>query len=287
MKRHIIQGAFTAITNSYYKGFLAGSIYQGNGKALCLQGLNCYSCPGALGSCPIGSFQAVAGARGYTVPFYLIGFFLAFGAFFGRFVCGYLCPFGLFQDLLHKIPFPKKIRKVPFDKYLKYLKYFFLLVFVFLLPAFVSNDFGVGDPWFCKYVCPSGTFMAGWPLVILNGGIRGTIGFLFAWKSFILIAIIILSIIIYRPFCRYICPLGAIYGCFNKVSFYRFNVNKDTCIECKKCQEVCKFDIPVYLTPNSMDCIRCGDCLKVCPTNALQRIPYLRSQEELLSDKAK
>ena len=277
MKRHAIQGIFTVVTNGYWKGFLEGSIYQGSGKALCLPGLNCYSCPGALGSCPIGSFQAVAGDRGYTVSFYLIGFFLAIGALFGRLVCGFLCPFGLFQDLLHKIPSPKKIRNVPGDRYLKYLKYFFLLFFVFLFPAFLVNGFSVGDPWFCKYVCPSGTLMAGWPLVLLNEGIRGAAGFLFAWKSLLLIIIIVLSLIIYRPFCRYICPLGAIYGCFNNLSLYRFNVDGETCIECGKCREICKIDIPVYITPNSPDCIRCGDCLRVCPTGALTRMSYIKN----------
>ena len=280
MKRLSVQVIFTAITNGYYAGFLKGTIYQGKGKSLCLPGLNCYSCPGALGSCPIGSFQAVVADKGYTISFYLIGFFLAVGAFFGRFVCGFLCPFGLFQDLLFKIPFVKKVRNVPFDKYLKHLKYLILIVFVFLLPALIVNDFGTGDPWFCKYICPSGTLMAGWPLVILNDGIRGAIGFLFAWKSAILISIIVLSLIIYRPFCRYICPLGAIYGLFNNISLYRFNVDKDTCIECKKCQEVCKINIPTYISPNSPDCIRCGDCLKVCPTGALTRLTYLNSFEK-------
>ena len=274
-KRSLVQIGFVAITNGYYLGFLKGNIYQGPAKSLCVPGLNCYSCPGALGSCPIGSFQAVVSDRDYGMTFYILGFLTLFGALMGRFVCGFLCPFGLFQDLLHKIPNRLKVRIVPGDRYLKYLKYLILVMFVVILPMFVVNDFGQGDPWFCKYICPSGTFMAGWPLALLNEGIRGAIGWLFAWKSFLLVGLIVLSVVIYRPFCRYICPLGAVYGLFNKFSLYRFEVDPNTCIECGKCQAICPINIPVYQTPNSAECIRCGKCLKVCPNGALTRIPYL------------
>lgn len=279
-KRNLIQIGFVAITNGYYQGFLKGSIYQGPSKAVCVPGLNCYSCPGAFGSCPIGSFQAVVSDRDYGMTFYIVGFLTLVGALMGRFVCGFLCPFGLFQDLLHKIPNKWKVRIVPGDKYLKYLKYLILVIFVIILPMFVVNDFGQGDPWFCKYICPSGTFMAGWPLSILNEGIRGAIGWLFAWKSFLLIGVIVMSLFIYRPFCRYLCPLGAIYGLFNKFSLYRFQVAPDTCVECGKCQTVCPINIPVYRTPNSAECIRCGRCLSVCPTDALTRIPYLLTSKK-------
>lgn len=276
-RRTLVQLGFVALTNGYYQGFLKGNIFQGQSKSLCVPGLNCYSCPGALGSCPIGSFQAVVSDRDYGMTFYITGFLILIGALMGRFVCGFLCPFGLFQDLLHKIPTKLKLRIVPGDRYLRYLKYFMLIVFVVILPMFVVNEFGQGDPWFCKYICPSGTFMAGWPLAILNDGIRNAIGWLFAWKSFILVTIIVLSIFIYRPFCRYLCPLGAFYGLFNKYSLYRFLVDGDTCIECGKCQAVCPINIPVYLTPNSIECIRCGRCLTVCPREALTRAPYFRT----------
>ena len=279
-KRNIFQIGFVAISNGYYQGFLKGGIYQGPSKAVCVPGLNCYSCPGALGSCPIGSFQAVVSDRDYGMTFYILGFLTLVGALMGRFVCGFLCPFGLFQDLLHKIPNKWKIRIVPGDRFLKYTKYLILAVFVILLPMFLVNDFGQGDPWFCKYICPSGTCMAGWPLGVLNEGIRGAIGWLFLWKSFLLVGIIILSVIIYRPFCRYLCPLGAVYGLFNNYSLYRFQVDSKTCIKCGKCQAVCPINIAVYQRPNSAECIRCGRCLMVCPTHALTRIPYLGLNKE-------
>lgn len=103
-----IQTAWALLTNSFLVGFVQGKLYTGKLKSACVPGLNCYSCPGSLGSCPIGSLQAVIGSANYKVSFYLFGFFMLIGTVFGRFVCGFLCPFGLIQELLHKIPFPKR-----------------------------------------------------------------------------------------------------------------------------------------------------------------------------------
>ena len=267
--RLTVQILFTALTNGYINGYLQRTIFKGTTKKFCVPGLNCYSCPGALGACPIGSLQAVMGSRKYQFSFYVIGMLMAVGAFMGRFVCGWLCPFGLFQDLLHKIPFTFKVRKVPGNRWLIYLKYVILAVFVVLLPITVVNVVGIGDPWFCKWICPSGTLLGGIPLVISNPGLQSAVGFLFNWKISILLLVSLLSIIIYRPFCRYLCPLGAIYGCFNKVSLYRYQVDREKCIHCQKCRRTCKLDIPVYETPNSAECIRCGACKRACPVNAI------------------
>lgn len=265
-----VQIGFIALTNGYVNGFLKGKIYTGNTKALCVPGLNCYSCPGALGSCPIGALQAVLGSRNYKFSFYIIGFLMLVGAVFGRFICGWLCPFGLIQDLLYKIPFVKKIRKLPGDRWLRWLKYVILAVFVVIMPLFVVDIIGQGTPWFCKLICPSGTLTAGIPLVVLNPGLRAAIGWLFGWKLFLLVGIVLLSILTYRPFCRYLCPLGAMYGWFNPIAFYRFQIDEKACTKCKACQKVCKLDIPVWEKPNSVECIRCGDCKKSCPHKAIK-----------------
>ena len=264
-----VQASFTALTNGYAKGFSDGNIYGGKLKNLCVPGLNCYSCPGALGSCPIGSLQAVLGSKNFNFSFYVFGFLMLIGAVFGRFVCGWLCPFGLFQDLLYKIPFPRKLKKLPGDKALLLLKYVILLVFVILLPMFAVDFLGQGSPWFCKYICPSGTLMGGIPLYILNGDIRGAAGLLYSYKVAILLALSLLSIVVYRPFCRYLCPLGAIYGLFNPIAFSRYKIDKKACISCGKCREACKMDIDISKNPKSLLCIRCGDCKKACPKNAI------------------
>ena len=267
--RLCIQVVFTALTNGYAVGFAKGTIYTGPTKSLCVPGLNCYSCPGALGACPIGSLQAVLGSRDYQFTFYIVGFLMAVGAVFGRFVCGWLCPFGLLEDLLYKVPFVKKINKLPGDRWLKWLKYVILIGFVILLPLYAVDFLGQGDPWFCKYICPSGTLGAGIPLVLANEGMRSAVGWLFAWKNLVLAVLILLSFLVYRPFCRYLCPLGAIYGLFNPISFYRLKVDQKKCISCGACQKVCKLDIAVWETPNSLECIRCGDCKKACPHGAI------------------
>lgn len=186
----------------------------------------------------------------------------------GRFVCGFLCPFGLFQDLLYKIPFVKKIKAVPFDKKLRYLKYIILVVFVILLPVLLSND-GIGKPYFCKLICPSGTLMGGIPLVLTNPSLRRILGILFSWKLFILVSITVLSMMIYRPFCKYLCPLGAIYGIFNKFSLFRYEVDQLKCTKCGACHKNCHMDVKVYEVPNSAECIRCGKCISICPHQAI------------------
>lgn len=269
--RLIVQACFAALSNGYIKGFTQGSLYQGDIKYVCTPGLNCYSCPGAFASCPIGSLQATLNSRDYYISLYVAGILVVTGTFLGRFVCGFLCPFGLVQDLLFKIPFVKKIRTLPGEKFLRWFRYLILLVFVILLPVFVMDITGLGQPWFCKYICPAGTLEGGIPQTLLNENLRGAIGFLFKWKVSILVVTVISSIIIYRPFCRYICPLGAIYGLFNKVSFYRYKVDPDKCTKCGACQKICKLNIKVYENPNSLDCIRCGECKAGCPKKAIHK----------------
>lgn len=267
--RHRWQALWALLSNSYLMGFVQGKIYQGPLKNLCVPGLNCYSCPGALGSCPIGALQAVIGSWNFKFAFYVAGFLMFVGALIGRFVCGWLCPFGLIQDLLHKIPFPKKISTFKWDKPLRWLKYVILLVFVILLPLFLVDVLGQGAPWFCKLICPAGTLEGGVPLVLLNEEMRGAIGWLYAWKNALLIGIIVLSILIYRPFCKYICPLGAIYGAFNSISVFRYRVDEDKCIHCGKCARSCKMGVDPVKNANSAECIRCGLCQQVCPTDAI------------------
>lgn len=262
-----IQAAATLLTNIHIPNLLKGKIYQGNVKTMCVPGLNCYSCPAATGACPIGAFQAVVGSSKFKFTYYITGFFILLGVLLGRFICGFLCPFGWFQDLLHKIP-GKKLSTAKL-KPLRYLKYVILVVFVILLPAFVTNSLGMGDPFFCKYICPQGVLEGAIPLSLANSGIRAALGHLFTFKFTVLALFIILSILFYRPFCKWICPLGAIYSLFNKVSFLKIQVDHEKCVGCQKCSRVCKMDINVVDTPNHPECIRCGECMKACPTDAI------------------
>ena len=267
--RLFIQCAFAALSNGYLRGFAKGKIYTGPLKTLCVPGMNCYSCPGALASCPIGSLQATIGSRNFHFALYVFGLLVIFGTLLGRGVCGFLCPFGLLQDLLHRIPFPKKLRRLPGERVLRLGKYISLFFLVILLPMVIADAAGVGDPWFCKYICPVGTLEAGIPLVLLNRGLRSAVGFLYTWKLAILTVMLITALIVWRPFCRYCCPLGALYGFFNRFALYRYRVDTERCIGCGACQAACKMGIGVWKHPNSMDCVRCGVCRDACPTGAI------------------
>ena len=267
--RHLFQSFWFLLTNSFFEGFKTGKIYGGKWKQLCVPGMNCYSCPGAKGSCPIGALQAVIGSPKFKFSYYIVGFLFFVGALIGRGVCGYLCPFGLVQDLLHKIPFVKKIETFKGDKALRKAKYLILLVFVILLPLFLVDIIGQGAPYFCKLICPVGMLEGGIPLVWMNTSMRGAVGVLYAWKGLILLLTILLSVIIYRPFCKYICPLGAIYSLFNSVSLFRYTLDHQKCIHCGRCKAVCEMQCDPVKNCNDLECIRCGKCKNACPVDAI------------------
>lgn len=267
--RHLVQAVWTIIINAHVTGFLTGRIYRGRLKNFCVPGLNCYSCPGALGACPIGALQAVIGSRHYSFTFYIVGFLMFVGGLAGRFVCGWLCPFGFIQELLHKLPFPVKIKTFRGDRVLRKLKYAVLVVFVIVLPLTIVDVLGQGAPYFCKWICPAGTLEGGIPLTLLNDKLRSAVGFRYVWKLGILAVTIIAAIIIYRPFCKYLCPLGAIYSVFNPVSVFRYRVDMDKCVQCGTCSRNCDMGCDPVINANDMECIRCGKCKNSCPKTAI------------------
>lgn len=267
--RHYIQTLWALLTNSYLSGFAQGKIYKGKLKNLCVPGMNCYSCPGALGACPIGAMQAVIGSWNFKFAFYIAGFLMFIGALIGRFVCGWLCPFGLIQDLLHKIPFPKKLKSFRGDKLLRKLKYVILIIFVILMPMFLVDLLGQGAPFFCKLICPVGTLEGGILLVLFNKALHSALGWLYTWKILILAVTVLMSVLIYRPFCKYICPLGAVYSVFNPISVFRYRVDRDKCINCGACARSCNMGCNPANNANDLECIRCGECKKSCPMGAV------------------
>jgi len=235
---------------------------------VCTPGLNCYSCPAAVLSCPIGAMQLfIAGIR-HSISLFVTGFLVSVGVVFGRFICGYVCPMGLVQDLIYKIKSPKK--RVRFQ-YLRYLKYFVLLIFVILLPLLVLHELsGVGEPWFCKYICPSGTIFGAIPLLAANGFLRDLAGNLLIFKLSVSALMLITAVFIYRPFCRLLCPLGAIYALFNRIAIIKMRCDKEKCTSCKKCSEACQIMLEPSKQPNSPECIRCGSCKAACEVKALR-----------------
>lgn len=257
--RRYTQLIAAVLYNCNVKGFMQGKIFKGVTKGVCVPGLNCYSCPGAIGACPLGSLQTGLLSSRYKIPYYVLGTLLLFGLLFGRLICGFLCPFGFFQELLHKIP-TKKIKKNKATRILSKLKYIILLVFVIVIPLVKLV------PGFCKYVCPAGTLEGGIPLVIKNEQLRQMVGLLFSWKAFVLALTLLVCVFCYRAFCRFICPLGALYSLFNPISIFGIKVDENKCTHCNACVRNCKMDV---IKICDTECIQCGECIKDCPENAI------------------
>ena len=240
------------VINGYGKGFIPpGALWQGSSNGFCVPALNCYACPGSLFACPIGTLQHFVIIR--SIPLYFSGLFITLSMTLGRIACGTLCPFGYIQELLYKFP----SLKLRIAAWLTYLKYAVLAGLVFVIP-YVSLQ-----PWFSK-LCPVGTLIGGLPWVTINTEIRMMAHELFWVKVGILITVVVLSAMAKRPFCRVICPLGAIFSLFNRVSLVRLRWNESACTHCDKCTRICPMDISVYKDANNHNCIRCLDCTQ-CP----------------------
>ena len=264
-KRRIMQLYFAVLFNANLKGFITGNIYQGDTKKMCVPGINCYSCPGATGACPLGSLQGSFSADRSTV-YYVCGILLLYCLMFGRMICGWLCPFGLVQELAYKVKTPK-LKKSKATRILSFLKYAILVFFVLIVPiTYALRD--VPLPAFCKYICPAGTLEGGIGLLAnkVNESYFSMLGPLFTWKFLLMVSILIGCIFVFRLFCRFLCPLGALYGLFNKLSFFGIQVNRSKCVDCGKCIHTCKMDIRHV---GDAECISCGECVSVCPTKAI------------------
>lgn len=278
-KRLTVQAAAFLLQNPFLHRFFTGDIWKGKTKYACVPGLNCYSCPAAVGACPLGSLQnsMSAGPKKPAFPFYVLGFLILFGLTLGRWICGWLCPFGWVQDLVYRIPFFVKIRTFRWERFLRRLKYAVLGVLVIGLPL-LSAFKGVLVPYFCKYLCPSGTLFGGVPLAIVKYG--SSVGALFWWKVGVCLALLLLSLLISRPFCRYLCPLGAIYGAFNRIALTHLSYEPSKCVVCGKCETVCPMGIDPVKQYHSAECIRCGRCSRACPVDALHVRFGLRMKDD-------
>lgn len=265
-KRRIIQLYAALLFNANIKGFVKGTIYTGPLKNVCTPGLNCYSCPGASGACPLGALQNSLASSGKRLPYYMFGIILLYGIMFGRWICSFLCPFGLIQELLHKIKTPK-LKKNRFTRILSYLKYVILVVFVFIFPLMYMFK-SVPLPAFCKYICPAGTLEGAMGLLSnkVNASWFSMLGPLFTWKFILLVSFVTGAIFIFRFFCRFFCPLGALYGLFNKISFFGVKLDKPKCTNCNICVSKCKMDVHHV---GDQECISCGECIDSCPTGAI------------------
>ncbi len=273
--RRIIQYLFALMANSYWMFPWKTAIYQGALKRICFPGLNCYSCPAAVTSCPLGALQNFLATLRISLSSgqlhfgsYVLGTIGLAGAWVGRMPCGWICPFGLIQELL----FSCSSRRFSLWRPLRWGPYFFLGLFVIILPLTVLDSMGYGTTWFCKYICPAGTLEAGLPLVWMKPDLRRALSWLFVHKLVVLFVILGASVIFSRPFCRMLCPLGALYGLMNRFSWLRLNFDETRCVRCKACMTICPTEVSFFDgrdNINSAACVRCLRCVSICPTKAV------------------
>jgi len=222
----------------------------------------CYGCPAAAFACPIGALQHYAAL--WQFPFYVLGTLGLFSLALGRFLCGWFCPFGLVQDLIQRIRGRQNLVDLPRIPWMK-----FLVLGIVLLLAWIA-----ADTLFCK-ICPAGSLFAAIPHRFISTEL--SFGRFFYIHLLTLAIAIIAFILIARFWCRYLCPLGAIFGAFNPVSILKVRLDFSKCTNCKQCLEICPANIkePEEIE-NSTDCIRCGKCVEFCKDNALSISASLR-----------
>ena len=264
--RRLVQLYAALLQNAHLRGFAEGKIYTGPTKAVCVPGLNCYSCPGAVGACPLGALQNAIAASASRPAFYVVGLLLLFGLTLGRVICGWLCPVGLIQELAYKAPTPK-LKKNRYTRALSWLKYVILAVFVVIVPFWYSlQKYPV--PAFCKYICPAGTLEGAVGLLAhpVNTEKFSMLGLLFTRKFVILALVLTACVFIYRAFCRFVCPLGAIYGLFARIALLGVRVDAARCSGCGACLRACPMDVRRV---GDHECIHCGACMDACPEKAI------------------
>ncbi len=248
-------------------------------RAICWPGLNCWACPWASFGCPIGALEnsasalrwrliagsgLAAAAAGFT--WYVAGGLILVGALVGRMVCGWLCPFGLFQELLNRIT--RFNARLP--AWTSYFRYAVLAFLVFAIP------YAVGEPWFCK-LCPQGFLEAGIPQPLLRPELRAMIGWLWYTKLWIFLAFAIASVFVRRPFCALACPLGAIYALFQPIALLRSRYIRERCTDCMWCVRACPQGIDPRHEVGGHRCVSCLECHK-CPFGAIILAPAWRAR---------
>ncbi len=266
LTRRMVQVYTAVLYNAHVRGWVMGRIYRGPLKTVCVPGLNCYSCPAAVGACPLGALQNAVAASASRPGFYVIGTLILFGLLFGRVICGWACPMGLIQELLYKIP-GKKVKKGRVTRGLSWVKYAVLLIFVLLIPGYYALR-RVPLPAFCKYICPAGTLEGALGLMLHpnNGDLRALAGGLTLWKLGVMIVILAACVFIFRAFCRFLCPLGALYGLLARLALLGVKLDGDRCVDCGACVRVCPMDVKAV---GDRECVHCGKCVEACGYGAI------------------
>lgn len=185
---------------------------------------------------------------------------------FGRFFCGYLCSFGALGDLLWAVS--GRIMKKPvsvsagIDRILKCLKYVVLLFAIVAVWTLAAPVDGTYNPWNIFGIYSSWKGWVNWAGLFSVGGT-------------LLLLIMVGNFFVERFFCRYLCPLGAIFAILSHFRLYRIKKPGEQCGSCQLCTKKCSMGIPL----NTMDLVRSGECIDcyrcvdVCPRENVSTAP--------------
>ena len=261
---------------------LANSFFLRHFKGFCYPVLNCWSCPGANFACPIGALQNACSDAGYripgapsllqgilaSIPIYVLGTLFLFSSLFGRMMCGWLCPFGWLQEQVGRL----RRKKLPIPNALSYLRYAVLVVLVLIIPYYTHT------PWFSK-LCPQGALQGGLLQPLVDPSVREMMQSWWWAKQAILIVVVVAMVLWRRPFCATVCPLGAIFSLFNRVSAWDIRFDQDKCVNCLWCVKHCPQGIDPRRDVNGHKCVGCLECQK-CPYGAIHSAPKWASPRE-------
>ena len=270
IKRYISQFFFLIFANL---GFRINNLFDSK-TGFCYPFFYCHSCPTASSACPIraieeGLFKGWSEDKiNLKLIFYPVVIIGTLGVLTGRAVCGWACPIGLLQRVTGKIArkfkkykFIQNFEKHKIESYLRYMKYFVFIGLVVLAAFFIGFMF--------TNICPVGFLVGTIPVSILNPGQYYPSEFFYI-SLVIFVLFIILIFVIERGWCRYFCPVGAMLAPFNKISILHISVDKEKCVHCNICSNVCPMGIDVSNMNRDPECILCGKCVEACPENIIK-----------------
>jgi len=266
--RRGVQAASAAALNSNLVGSSVASRF-------CLPVMNCEGCALAWTACPIGLMRT--SLTFHEIPWIPIVAVLGIGALVGRFFCGWICPIGFLQDLLHRIP----SRKLRLPRPFTWIKYGVLVVSVFLVAWFIGGD----SPFFFCNFCPTSGVMVVLPTAIADRNVLKL--FDQTAKFAVTLAMVLGAVAISRPFCKVLCPVGALAAVTNRIMPWKLQLHSRTCVNCRKCDKGCPMDLPVMTHQDAAvtrdpECILCHDCHGSCPVNAIQpRAAWSKGQRSI------
>ncbi|MHA1445875.1 MAG: 4Fe-4S binding protein [Candidatus Heimdallarchaeaceae archaeon] len=225
----------------------------------------------------------------WVFPYLALSVFLLFGSIFGKTTCGWVCPFGFFQDLFRLIPIKKKRVSRPTNKNLGKIGttiLVFILIMSFIIGLTFNNSgvkttFGAGKDMPFSTIDPSSTLFATLYYYLYWGMQNASFGaeigqwkFLFFLRIIIFIIVLGLITVYPRAYCRWLCPTGVLLGLFSRFSIFGLRINKNRCTSgCDSCEKACPIQVPILTYDKDITnkmCINCGECIDACKEGALK-----------------